>query len=69
MIKKTKKWGVETTDATINEVRSQIQEDLIIFLEDIDKNLGNKDEYVLNECLKIIIDNFNTLRSYDKYGI
>ena len=68
-MKKSSKWGLKTTDATINEVRSQMQEDLMIFLEDIDKNLGNKDEYVLNECLSIVIDNFNTLRDYDKYGV
>ena len=59
-----KKWGIKNTQGTtIEEIRSQIQEDLMTFLEGIDEHLGNKDIYVLNECLQIVVDNFNTFKN------
>ena len=63
--KRAYKWGVQDTEngTTIDEIKNQIQEDLMTYLDGIDEHLGNPNEELLNECLQIVIDNFNTLKN------
>ena len=50
---------------TIEEIRSQIQEDLITYLDDIDKYNGG---HIISEVCKIVSDNFNTLKKQNQNG-
>ena len=47
---------------TINEVNQNIQEDMMLYFDGLDKYLGNKRNNILKECLNIISYNFNELR-------
>ena len=53
---KTTKWGLKNLKRTptIEEIRSQIQEDLMVYL------YGMNDR-IINEVCQIVVDNFNTL--------
>jgi hypothetical protein len=44
------------------EVREQIQEDLMTYLDGIDEAVGNKQHEIINEVCKIIVKNFNKLK-------
>ena len=59
MLKATK-WGIQNTKGTtIEEIRSQIQEDLMTYLDDMD-------DRIVSEVCKIVSDNFNTLKTKTK---
>ena len=61
MLKKATKWGIQNTKGTtIEEIRNQIQEDLMTYLDDIDKYNGGN---IISEVCKIVVDNFNTLKN------
>ena len=63
---KAAKWGIQNTKGTtIKEIRSQIQEDLITYLDDIDKYNGG---HIISEVCKIVSDNFNTLKKQNQNG-
>jgi hypothetical protein len=47
---------------TIDEVKLQIQEDMMLYLDGLDEYLGNKRNDVLNECLNIVVRNFKELK-------
>ena len=49
------------------EVREQIQEDLMTYLDGIDRAVGNGDSTeIITKVCQIIVDNFNTLQTkYD----
>ena len=44
------------------EVREQIQEDLMAYLDGIDEAIGNKQHEIITEVCKIIVKNFNKLK-------
>ena len=54
---KAAKWGIQNTKGTtIEEIRNQIQEDLMTYLDGMD-------DRIVNEVCKIVSDNFNTLKN------
>ena len=54
------KWGIQNTQGTtIEEIKSQIQEDLMIYLDGMD-------DRIVSEVCKIVSDNFNTLKTKTK---
>ena len=58
------RWGISNTQGTtIEEIKSQIQEDLMTYLDGIDEHVGNKDEEIVTTVCQIIVDNFNTLNT------
>ena len=60
VLKEATKWGIQNTKGTtIEEIRNQIQEDLMTYLDDIDKYNGGN---IISEVCKIVVDNFNTLK-------
>ena len=62
-----KKWGIQNTQGTaIEEIKSQIQEDLMTYLDGIDEALGacSNDSYeIVTTVCQIVVDNFNTLKT------
>jgi len=45
------------------EVREQIQEDLMTYLDGIDEAVGNKQHEIITEVCKIVVKNFNKLKN------
>ena len=45
------------------EVCSQIQEDLMIYLDGIDEAVGNEEQEIITKVCQIIVDNFNKLKN------
>ena len=43
------------------EVREQIQEDLMIYLDGIDEAVGNEEQEIITKVCQIVVDNFNKL--------
>ena len=57
------KWGIQNTQGTtIEEIKSQIQEDLMTYLDSIDEHVGGENEEIVTTVCQIIVDNFNTLK-------
>jgi hemerythrin-like domain-containing protein len=57
------KWGIQNTQGTtIEEIKSQIQEDLMTYLDSIDEHVGSENEEIVTTVCQIIVDNFNTLK-------
>jgi len=44
------------------EVREQIQEDLMIYLDGIDEAVGNEEQEIITKVCQIVVDNFNKLK-------
>jgi hypothetical protein len=44
------------------EVREQIQEDLMAYLDGIDEAVGNKEQEIITKVCQIVVDNFNKLK-------
>ena len=47
------------------EVCSQIQEDLMIYLDGIDEAVGNKEQEIITKVCQIVVNNFNKLKKDD----
>ena len=67
---KATKWGIQNTQGTtIEEIKSQIQEDLMTYLDGIDEALGaySNDSYeIVTTVCQIVVDNFNKLKKDEK---
>ncbi len=60
ILKEATKWGIQNTKGTtIEEIRNQIQEDLMTYLDGMD-------DRIVSEVCKIVVDNFNTLKTKTK---
>ena len=46
----------------LEELREQLQEDLMIYLDGLDEAVGNKQHEIINEVCKIVVKNFNKLK-------
>ena len=46
----------------LTEVCSQIQEDLMVYLDGIDEAVGNEEQKIITKVCQIVVDNFNKLR-------
>ena len=47
------------------EVREQIQEDLMAYLDGIDEAVGNEEQEIITKVCQIVVDNFNKLKKDD----
>ena len=47
----------------LQELREQLQEDLMIYLDGIDEAVGNKNQEIIAGVCKIVVDNFKKLKT------
>ena len=50
----------------INELKEQIQQDLLTYLDGIDEEVGNKEQEIITNVCKIVVNNFNGIENTKK---
>ena len=51
---------------TLQELREQLQEDLMTYLDGIDEAVGNKNQEIIAGGCQIVVDNFKKLKTETK---
>ena len=50
----------------LNELKEQIQQDLLTYLDGIDEEVGNKEQEIITNVCKIVVNNFNGIDNTKK---
>ena len=50
----------------LNELKEQIQQDLLTYLDGIDEEVGNKEQEIITTVCKIVVNNFNGIENTKK---
>ena len=50
----------------LQELREQLQEDLMTYLDGIDEAVGNEEQEIIAGVCKIVVDNFKKLKTETK---
>ena len=50
----------------LNELKEQIQQDLLTYLDGIDEEVGNKEQEIITNVCKIVVNNFNGIENTKK---
>jgi hypothetical protein len=56
------KKNIKKMEKKLIEVREQIQEDLMTYLDGIDEAVGNEKQEIITKVCQIVVDNFNKLK-------
>jgi hypothetical protein len=53
----------------MNEIKEQIQQDLMAYLDGIDEAVGNKEQEIITNVCKIVVNNFNGVENGKEINI
>jgi hypothetical protein len=53
----------------LNEIKEQILQDLLTYLDGIDEAVGNKEQEIITNVCKIVVNNFNGVKNSKELNI
>ncbi len=53
----------------MNEIKEQLQQDLLTYLDGIDEAVGNKEQEIITNVCKIVVNNFNGVKNSKEFNI
>lgn len=53
----------------MNEIKEQIQQDLMAYLDGIDEAVGNKEQEIITNVCKIVVNCFNGVKNSKEFNI